>query len=91
MAKVMYTNAVYFPNNCIYEGNTPGLLNYSCVNHVYYAYANVADDGGVSVSSDILLGEPRFRPLVADSPLYPGTDALYLYSSATSGPTPRLR
>lgn len=46
----MYTNAVYFPNNRIYQGDTPGMLNYSCINHVYYAYASVAPDGGVFVS-----------------------------------------
>lgn len=48
----MYTNAVYFPNKRIYEGDTPGMLNYGCVNHVYYAYANVAPDGVVYVSCD---------------------------------------
>jgi len=46
----MYTNAVYFPNSRIYQGDTPGMLNYSCINRVYYAYASVAPDGGVFVS-----------------------------------------
>ena len=46
----MYTNAVYFPNSRIYQGDTPGMLNYSCINRVYYAYANVGPDGGVFVS-----------------------------------------
>lgn len=51
VARVMYTNAVYFPNNRIYQGDTPALLNYSCVNRVYYAYASIGSDGGVFVSS----------------------------------------
>lgn len=46
----MYTNAVYFPNHRIYQGDTPGMLNYSCINHVYYAYASISVDGGVFVS-----------------------------------------
>lgn len=46
----MYTNAVYFPNTRIYKGDSPGMLNYRCINHVYYAYASVAPDGGVFVS-----------------------------------------
>ncbi|GJN70505.1 hypothetical protein PLICBS_004563 [Purpureocillium lilacinum] len=45
VARVMYTNAVYFPNSRIYQGDTPGMLNYSCINRVYYAYASVAPDG----------------------------------------------
>lgn len=47
---VLYTNAVYWPNYSVYNGNTPGQLNYGCINRVYYAYANVAPDGGVFVS-----------------------------------------
>ncbi|KAM5377345.1 hypothetical protein ACJZ2D_005026 [Fusarium nematophilum] len=50
MSNVMFTNAVYFPNYRIYQGDTPGMLNYSCINHVYYAYASVSADGGVFVS-----------------------------------------
>jgi chitinase len=50
MSDVMFTNAVYFPNYRIYQGDTPGMLNYSCINHVYYAYASVSADGGVFVS-----------------------------------------
>ncbi|KFA78038.1 hypothetical protein S40288_07462 [Stachybotrys chartarum IBT 40288] len=52
VASVMYTNAVYFPNSRIYQGDTPGMINYSCVNHVYYAYANVAQDGTVFLSDE---------------------------------------
>ncbi|KAH7321341.1 family 18 glycoside hydrolase [Stachybotrys elegans] len=52
VASVMYTNAVYFPNSRIYQGDTPGMINYSCVNHVYYAYANVSADGGVFLSDE---------------------------------------
>lgn len=49
-SNVMYTNAVYWPNQSIYAGHSPGSLNYGCINHVYYAYASVAPDGGVFVS-----------------------------------------
>uniref|UniRef100_A0A8H7TN04 chitinase n=1 Tax=Bionectria ochroleuca TaxID=29856 RepID=A0A8H7TN04_BIOOC len=52
MSKVMFTNAVYFPNHRIYQGDTPGMLNYSCINHVYYAYASVTADGGVFLSDE---------------------------------------
>lgn len=47
----MYTNAVYFPNQKIYNNFTPGMMNYGCINHVYYAYASVSSDGSVLVSS----------------------------------------
>ena len=50
VANVMYTNAVYFPNYRIYQGDTPGSMNYGCINLVYYAYASVGADGGVFVS-----------------------------------------
>jgi GH18 family chitinase len=52
VARVMYTNAVYFPSSRIYQGDSPGMLNYSCINHVYYAYASVTADGNVFVSLD---------------------------------------
>ncbi|KAK3941058.1 glycoside hydrolase [Diplogelasinospora grovesii] len=51
-SNVMYTNAVYWPNYRFYRGDTPGQLNYGCVNHVYYAFANVAADGGVFLSDE---------------------------------------
>ncbi|KAI2622439.1 glycoside hydrolase family 18 protein [Hypoxylon sp. NC1633] len=51
-SSVMFTNAVYFPNYKIYSGATPGMMNYSCVNHVYYAFANVATDGSVFLSDE---------------------------------------
>jgi chitinase len=47
----MYTNAVYWPNHRVYNGDTPGTLNFGCINRVYYAFANVMLDGGVFVSS----------------------------------------
>jgi len=50
MSNVMYTNAVYFPNYRVYSGDTPGQLNYGCINHVYYAFATVSADGQVLVS-----------------------------------------
>ena len=49
-SNVMYTNAVYWLNHRVYKGDTPGALNYGCINRVYYAFANVAADGGVFVS-----------------------------------------
>ncbi|KAF4467854.1 chitinase [Fusarium albosuccineum] len=52
MSNIMYTNAIYFPNYRIYQGDTPGVLNYSCINHVYYAYASVLADGGVLLSDE---------------------------------------
>lgn len=51
ISKIAYTNAVYFPNERIYKGDTPGALNYAVTNHVYYAFANVTPDGGVFVSA----------------------------------------
>lgn len=50
MSHVLYTNAVYWPNYRVYNGDTPGQLNYGCINRVYYAFANVTADGGVFVS-----------------------------------------
>lgn len=66
VASVVYTNAVYFPNKRIYQGETPGMLNYACINHVYYAYANVSPDGSVFVSS--------FSPLAYLTTLARGVD-----------------
>ncbi|KAL2255265.1 hypothetical protein VTK26DRAFT_3721 [Humicola hyalothermophila] len=51
-AHVMYTNAVYWPNNRVYDGDTPGQLNYGCINRVYYAFATVMSDGGVFLSDE---------------------------------------
>jgi chitinase len=50
VANVMFTNAVYFPNFKIYSGATPGMMNYSCISHVFYAFASLAADGSVFVS-----------------------------------------
>ncbi|KAL6413719.1 chitinase 1 [Ilyonectria robusta] len=70
VSNVMYTNAVYFPNYRIYQGDTPGMLNYSCINHVYYAYASVSVDGGVFVILSIGGGNsPEVFPVVASSTL----------------------
>ncbi|RYP68671.1 hypothetical protein DL771_006541 [Monosporascus sp. 5C6A] len=52
-SNVMYTNAVYFPNQKIYENFTPGMMDYGCINHVYYAFANVLADGAVLLSDEI--------------------------------------
>lgn len=49
VANVMFKNGVYFPNYAVYGGATPGMLNYSCISHVYYAFASVAADGSVFV------------------------------------------
>lgn len=53
LSQVFYKNAVYFPNYRLYNGDTPGALNFSCVSTVYYCFANVALDGGVFVSEKI--------------------------------------
>ena len=58
-SSVMYTNAVYWPNYRLYQGDTPGALNYGCINHVYYAFANVMADGGVFVS-EVRVYDPAF-------------------------------
>lgn len=61
---VYYTNAVYFPNQNIYHGETPGALNYSCINTVYYSFASISLDGGVFVGlplSSRLLRSPSLR------------------------------
>lgn len=55
LSNVYYSNAVYFPNHKIYNGETPGSLNFSCINTVYYCYASVALDGGVFVSDHKVL------------------------------------
>jgi chitinase len=50
VANVMFTNAVYYPSSKVYAGFTPGMMNYNCISHVYYAYASVTADGTVFVS-----------------------------------------
>jgi chitinase len=42
-------NAVYYPNYRVYRDETPATLNYNCISHVFYAFANVGPDGFVSV------------------------------------------
>ena len=59
---VYFTNAVYFPNHKIYSGFTPGMMNYSCISHVFYGFASVAMDGSIFVSS-----VPFFFPLHSPS------------------------
>lgn len=50
LSNVYYSNAVYFSNRQIYNGHTPGSLNYSCISTVYYSFASVASDGSVLVT-----------------------------------------
>lgn len=69
-SNVMYTNAVYFPNQKIYNNFTPGMMNYSCINHVYYAYANVSSNGSVLVSR-LYLAAVFISPI---DPVSPKTD-----------------
>ncbi|KXJ86943.1 glycoside hydrolase superfamily [Microdochium bolleyi] len=52
VAGIGYTNAVYFPSSKIYQGATPGMMNYKCINHVYYAFASVAADGTVYLGDE---------------------------------------
>ncbi|KAL2180193.1 glycoside hydrolase family 18 protein [Thermothelomyces heterothallicus CBS 202.75] len=49
---VMYTNAVYWPNYRVFHGDSPGQLNYGCINRVYYAFATVTANGGVFLSNE---------------------------------------
>lgn len=49
-SQVFYKNAVYFPNQKLYSGESPGSLNYSCISTVYYCFASIGPDGGVFVS-----------------------------------------
>ncbi|KAL2165355.1 hypothetical protein VTH06DRAFT_653, partial [Thermothelomyces fergusii] len=48
----IYTNAVYYPNHRVFCGDSPGQLNYGCINRVYYAFAEVATNGGVFLSDE---------------------------------------
>lgn len=50
----MFTNAVYFPNYALYNGDTPAQLNYSCISLVYYASARVTEAGHIVVSPLLL-------------------------------------
>lgn len=58
LSNVYYSNAVYFPNRQIYNGHTPGSLNYSCISTVYYSFATVTADGSVLVNPPL-----DFKPL----------------------------
>lgn len=52
MSHPIYKNAVYYPNYRIYRGQTPGSLNYDCIDHLFYAFAHVAPDGHVFLSDE---------------------------------------
>jgi len=43
-------NAIYYPNYRVYRSETPAALNYSCIDHVFYAFAQVNRDGEVVLS-----------------------------------------
>lgn len=66
VANVMFTNAVYFPNYKIYNGASPGMMNYGCISHVFYAFASVASDGSVFVRLSFLSRKvyAEFRELI---------------------------
>jgi len=55
MSGMIFSNAVYYPNYRVYDGETPASMNYECISHVFYAFANVSPDGGVFVSSPIFV------------------------------------
>lgn len=55
ITKFTHKNAVYYPNWRVYRGETPATLNYSCISHVFYAFAHVNVDGSVFVSIGIFL------------------------------------
>ncbi|KAG9235413.1 chitinase [Amylocarpus encephaloides] len=52
MSSLTRKNAVYYPNYRVYRGETPATLNYNCISHVFYAFANVASNGIVSLSDE---------------------------------------
>ncbi|RDW82659.1 chitinase-2 [Coleophoma cylindrospora] len=49
---IMLINAVYYPNYRVYREDTPASMNLSCISHVFYAFANVAPDGGVVLGDE---------------------------------------
>jgi len=49
-SNIMWKNAVYYPSWRVYRGDTPATMNYSCISHVFYAFAHLEPDGGVLVS-----------------------------------------
>ncbi|KAL1907142.1 hypothetical protein Sste5344_007093 [Sporothrix stenoceras] len=51
-SNIMFTNAVYFPNYALYNGDTPAQLNYSCISLVYYAYARVTEAGHIMLGDE---------------------------------------
>lgn len=51
ISNIMFKNAVYYPNYRVYRGETPASMNYNCISHVFYAFANVAPDGNIFVST----------------------------------------
>ncbi|OAA73858.1 Glycoside hydrolase [Cordyceps fumosorosea ARSEF 2679] len=52
LSRVMYMNAVYFHSRYIAHDQTPGKLDYGCINLVFYAYASVARDGIVNLGDE---------------------------------------
>lgn len=64
---VMRVNAVYYPNYRIYRGDheSPATLNYSCITHVFYAFAKVEPDGVVLVCTTFFIKGFIFRCNVA--------------------------
>lgn len=48
----MFKNAVYYPSYRVYRGETPASMNYNCISHVFYAFANVSPDGNIFLSDD---------------------------------------
>ncbi|ERS97828.1 chitinase [Sporothrix schenckii 1099-18] len=51
-SNIMFTNAVYFPNYAVYNGDTPAQLNYSCISLVYYAFAKVTEAGHIMLGDE---------------------------------------
>ncbi|TAQ91621.1 hypothetical protein B7494_g14 [Chlorociboria aeruginascens] len=52
ISNIMFKNAVFYPNYRVYRGETPASLNYDCISHVFYAFANVGSDGSVFLSDE---------------------------------------
>ncbi|RFU32741.1 hypothetical protein B7463_g3625, partial [Scytalidium lignicola] len=53
---IVYTNAVYYANYRVRQGEsqTPASLNYNCISHVFYAFANVSADGSILLSDEFV-------------------------------------
>ena len=47
---IVWKNAVYYPSWRVYRGETPAIMDYRYISHVFYAFAHLEPDGGILVS-----------------------------------------